>query len=55
MYDGMGCNDQGQVIVRHWVYCGSIYDVRCCVVIVTVNTNSLVKLIVLSCWGVARV
>ena len=40
-------------MVWNWVYCGSSYSVWCCVVIVTVKTHSVVKLVVLSCWVIA--
>ena len=42
-------------MVPHWVYRGSIYSVWCCVVIFTVKTHSIVKLVVISCGGVAWV
>ena len=36
-------------MVRHWVYCGFSYAVWNC------KSHSVVKLVVLSCWGVAWV
>ena len=44
---GMECNKEGLVMVWHWVYSGSSYDVWNC------KSHSVVKIVVLSCWSVA--
>ena len=49
MSAGMECNKEGLVMVWHWVYSGSSYDVWNC------KSHSVVKRVVLLCWSVACV
>ena len=46
---GMEFNKEGQFMIWHWVYRGSIYAVWNC------KSCSVVKNVVLSCWSVASV
>ena len=49
VFAGTECNKEDLVMVWHWVYRGSSYSVWNC------KSRNVVKLVVLSCWGVVWV